>query len=549
HSFSYDTSYRVSSNTQGTRGTIGYTYDAADRIATYSVSGGPSATYTYYSDGSLKNIQWSAVAGQFDYTYVLRGPYNKITFPNGLNRTYTYDDQSRITKVRTLTATGSGVGTFIYAYDVDQYTGQSTMLGQRSLLTMSVQSMSISSKQFKYYYDGNYQLNRVDYPDIPAFNSEIHSWTYDDIGNRLTNTVNSSTQNYNYYKNGSNPLNGQRLQSDGTKTYTYDNNGNVTGDGTYTYTWDYENRLTGVTGGGLTTSYSYDYLGRRKSKTVNGVTTTHLYDGQNLIREMSATNLEYVFGPGIDEPLAQDNGGAIKYYVTDALGTTVLFRDSNTNQNEYIYDAWGVLKSQTGTFANPFTYTAREAGEAGLMFYRARYYNPNVGRFVSEDPEWNPILSLDPNPYSYARNSSTQWTDPNGLYSKKGFGGSGLSVFVDLAMIRLEQKLREDPCCAGGPGSPGGGGRRILSDMRDPNLVIELKLDLEVCGYAPFLTVIGKKKVIQISPKAFTSVCCDLSSTLLHEISHIGMGGEDQAYKKEKDCFGCEDPRKSNKPK
>jgi len=112
--------------------------------------------------------------------------------------------------------------------------------------------------------------------------------------------VNSSTANYTYFKNGSNPLNGQRLQSDGTKTYAYDNNGNITGDGTYTYTWDYENRLTGITGGGTTASYSYDYLGRRKSKTVNGVATTYLYAGPNLIREMGTTTADYVFGPGID---------------------------------------------------------------------------------------------------------------------------------------------------------------------------------------------------------------------------------------------------------
>ncbi|HET6267003.1 MAG TPA: hypothetical protein VFG11_04730, partial [Acidobacteriota bacterium] len=68
---------------------------------------------------------------------------------------------------------------------------------------------------------------RADYPAVAPFNAESDSWTYDAIGNRLTNTVNASTQNYTYFKNGANPLNGQELQSDSVNTYTYDLNGNT----------------------------------------------------------------------------------------------------------------------------------------------------------------------------------------------------------------------------------------------------------------------------------------------------------------------------------
>jgi hypothetical protein len=82
-----------------------------------------------------------------------------------------------------------------------------------------------------YSYNSNYQLTGATYPNPAPFNGEVHAWTYDNIGNRLTNTVNAATANYTYFKNGSNPLNGQRLQSDGTKTHSYDANGNVTGDG------------------------------------------------------------------------------------------------------------------------------------------------------------------------------------------------------------------------------------------------------------------------------------------------------------------------------
>ncbi len=336
--------------------------------------------------------------GQFDYQYSLTGQYSTITFPNTQSRNYSYDDQGRLLQLAN-TIGQTDLGTFAYGYD-------NPLLGQRTSMTSALGATN-------YSYDSNYQLTGATYPNAAPFNGEVHAWTYDNIGNRLTNTVNASTANYTYFKNGSNPLNGQRLQSDGTKTYTYDANGNVTGDGTYTYTWDYENRLTGITGGGLTATYSYDYNGRRKSKTVNGVTTNYLYYGQNLIRETSTTTADFVFGTGIDEPLAQNRGGVTSYYNADGLGSVASLSDSAAAvQNSYDYDAWGVLRNQTGSVQNPFVYTSRETGEAGLYFYRARYYNPSVGSFTGEDPLG---YYIDVNFYRYVKNDPIIFTDPQGL--------------------------------------------------------------------------------------------------------------------------------------
>jgi RHS repeat-associated protein len=398
HSFTYDPSYRVISNTQGTRGTITYTYGASDRIATYSVNGGPSATYAYYDDGSLKNIQWSPIVGQFAYQYSLTGQYSTITFPNGQSRNYTYDDQGRLLQLAN-TISSTDLGTFSYGYD-------SPLLGQRTSMTSGLGATS-------YSYDSNYQLTGTTYPNVAPFNGEVHAWTYDNIGNRLTNTVNASTANYTYFKNGSNPLNGQRLQSDGVKTYAYDANGNVTGDGTYTFTWDYENRLIGITGGGVMASYSYDYLGRRKSKTVDSATTQYLYDGEDLVRETSTTVIDYVLGPRIDEPLANSQSSTFSYYNSDGLGSIVSVNNqAAVTQNSYSYDAWGVVRSQTGSVLNSFGYTSREFGEAGMYFYRARYLFPAIGRFNSED---SLRFAAEPNFYPYVLNSPVNRFDPSGL--------------------------------------------------------------------------------------------------------------------------------------
>src|SRR5262249_23978035 len=99
HTFGYDTSYRVQSETQASRGTITRTYNSDDTVATMTVQGGPTTTSGYYPDGSLNTISWSPVAGQFKYYYRLNGQYSSIAFPNGQMRSFSYDDQDRLTQL------------------------------------------------------------------------------------------------------------------------------------------------------------------------------------------------------------------------------------------------------------------------------------------------------------------------------------------------------------------------------------------------------------------------------------------------------------------
>lgn len=235
---------------------------------------------------------------------------------------------------------------------------------------------------------------------------EVHQWTYDSIGNRLTNTVNSTTKNYTYFKNGANPNNGQRLANDGVTAYSYNPPGGSSIGG-----WNVAMQMTSTVG--TTNTYKYDYIGRRSSKKIVNSTTEYIYDGQNLIGERGAAIADFVFGPGIDEPLAVLRGGAIYYYNADGLGSIGgVNNTTGTLQNTYAYDAWGVLRSQTGTLANPFGYTSREFGENGLLYYRARYYKPDHGRFISEDPV---RFLAGQNFYLYVRNRPIALADPTGL--------------------------------------------------------------------------------------------------------------------------------------
>ena len=256
--------------------------------------------------------------------------------------------------------------------------------------------------------------------------STTESYSYDAVGNRLSS---SGVPNYSY--NASN-----ELTSNSAGSYTYDANGNTLSDPSgKQYTWDFENRLTqavvpGTNGG--TTTFKYDPFGRRIQKSGPLGTTNYLYDrivrkrrnaveeemkGWNVIEEISSTGnvlAQYAQGEGVDEPLAEFRSGTTSYFEGDGVGSvTSLSSGGGMLANTYAYDSFGKLTASTGTLTNPFQYTGREFDqETGNYFYRARYYDQNVGRFVSEDP----IRSRGGiDFYAYAGNSPVNYIDPLGL--------------------------------------------------------------------------------------------------------------------------------------
>jgi RHS repeat-associated protein len=240
--------------------------------------------------------------------------------------------------------------------------------------------------------------------------STTESYSYDPVGNRLSSLGVSP-----YTYNSSN-----ELTSTPSLTYVYDNNGNTKtkSDGTQ-YTWNYENQLTKVVlpGSGGTVNFKYDPFGRRIQKSGPLGTTNYLYDGDNLLEELDASGsvlARYNQGPGLDHPLVEIRSGTTSYYEADALGSvTSLTNSLGTIANTYNYDSFGKLLGSTGGLINPFQYTGRESDtETGLYFYRARYYDSLVGRFVSEDPiGFNGGNDF----YAYVENNPLIWTDPLGL--------------------------------------------------------------------------------------------------------------------------------------
>jgi RHS repeat-associated protein len=148
------------------------------------------------------------------------------------------------------------------------------------------------------------------------------------------------------------------------------------------------------------------------------VTRSYAYDGEDILRETAGSAaVKYVHGPGIDEPLAsEDGGGVLSHLHADGLGSVVKVTSSTgTVTLTRQYDAWGNM--QVGQSTAGYAFTGREwDAETKVYYYRARYYDPTVGRFTSEDPL---RFSGGVNFYTYVEDSPTTFIDPSGLARKR----------------------------------------------------------------------------------------------------------------------------------
>jgi RHS repeat-associated protein len=191
----------------------------------------------------------------------------------------------------------------------------------------------------------------------------------------------------------------------------------------------------------LRDSFKYDPFARIIHKSSSGGTSVFAYDGDNLVEETNSSGAvvaRYEDTLNIDEPLAMLRSSATSYFHADGLGSiTSLSSAAGSIANTYTYDSFGKLTNSTGSLVNPFQYTARESDiETGLYYYRARYYDPFSGRFVSEDPARFPGGI---NFYTFVENSPVNLIDPFGFCPwqvhsrplKGAAGGAAHSIGID----------------------------------------------------------------------------------------------------------------------
>jgi RHS repeat-associated protein len=186
------------------------------------------------------------------------------------------------------------------------------------------------------------------------------------------------------------------------------------GGGVTRYSWNSSGQLTSVVAaGGATSTYRYDALGRRVEVNADGVIRRFVYSGWNLRNEFDGTNVlraTYITGLELGSTVFEVTRDGNSYYpLVDGQGSVTALADtSGTVVGRTRYSAFGVPRT-TGVTDSGFTFTGHQYDDAtGLIYARARYYDPTLGRFLSQDPE--PAI----NPYVYAFDAPYEFTDPTG---------------------------------------------------------------------------------------------------------------------------------------
>jgi RHS repeat-associated protein len=275
-----------------------------------------------------------------------------------------------------------------------------------------VDGVGSDARSEAYAYDATYRL--VDYRvgtlsgnTVPAPLTQTQ-YTLDAVGNWTQKVKDGVPQNRTHDATNA-------LTQIGAVPIFSDDDGNTRQDGVFRYAYDEENRLVAVTriaDARVVGRYEYDALGRRVKKIADPgpisspAETRYFYDSQNLVEEQSDTGITlgtWVYGDALDDVLAMTRGPQAYFFHENSLGSIEAVTDAaGTPVERYAYDAygapavsdgagiplapnaWGTARSAIG---NPWIFTARQLDEeTGLVFYRARHYDTDKGRFLQRDP-------------------------------------------------------------------------------------------------------------------------------------------------------------------
>ena len=369
-SYAYDAANRavqIVSVAYGRRDVLDYQYDVMNRLRRRTVNGIDVTEYTYDAGNQLTRVDFTAPGQPVRTTVYNRdglGRLSEKVLANGIKAHYAYDALARITEIEYLAPNDSLIDRVVYTYDA-----------AGNVLTRGTSSSAVQETPFNATYDAANRMTTVTLRPGSA-QASTYDLAYDDNGNLIGKA-----------------------------------NTTVPADRT-TFTWDARDRLSRIDAPGLTAEFRYDLFGRRVERLVNGQATRYVYDGVQAVLEISDSTQSMATGLVIDEALGRYSQTQNATYLTDALGSvTAQARDDSSILNFYAYSPYGEASAVGPDEGNAIQFTARENDGTGLYFYRARYYDPVLKRFISEDPIG---LAGGANVYAYVSGNPMVATDPSG---------------------------------------------------------------------------------------------------------------------------------------
>ncbi|MFC1429610.1 RHS repeat-associated core domain-containing protein [Streptacidiphilus sp. N1-3] len=451
--FSYDPAGRKTSMTDGT-GTTSYTYDAFGELTQKITGAGAVVAYGFDNGGNLVSMTYpgetTAVARGFDadnrlasitdtsgkktaFGYSADGVLASTTYPDGDVVTNGYDTTDTLTSAAVSGSTSSAL-----------------TLGRDNAGQVDAEQLG-TAPSTSFSYTDREQL-------AAATGGSPEAFAIDRANNPTT--VGGSTQSFDaagqlcWSTQGAVADPACATAPTGARTFSYDQLGERTAQssGAATYGYDQSGRLTSFSGGGTTAAYTYDGVGARTSKTVNGATTSFVYDDSSLSNLLTDGTNDYLYGPG-GLPIEQKSASASYWFVHDQVGsTTALLDASGAEASTYAYSAYGVT-THSGTASTPLQYTGQYTdAESGLLFLRARYYDPSTAEFLTVDPD----VDLTGTPYAYAGGNPLNAVDLSGLdwwnpisWSSDTWKNIGAGALAGAAVVGTAACIVAEPCGVG----------------------------------------------------------------------------------------------------
>jgi RHS repeat-associated protein len=340
-----------------------------------------------------------------------------------------YDSMERLVRMDYSNAAGSLVRQVVLAYDAAGMIVTNRITGGGAVA------------EHRYSLDGLDRLTGETVLDGTGGVRSVAGWQYDLAGNRTNAVVNGTNTAYAYAA-------ANRLTSwSGGGTMGFDAAGNVTnlvypGGRTLGLEWNGRYEVVALTTNGASAERAgYDATRRRVwSWDTSSSTNWFVYDGPHVVAEVDGAGVlkrSYVYAPGIDDVLSMSVYGATTntyYYLKDHLGSVLALADASVGVVEsYEYDAWGhtvvfdgsgnpLAKSAVG---NRYCWQGREISWAtGLYYFRARWYDPVTGRWLSNDPIG---ISGGLNQYVFCGDEPVGCRDPEGLMQVHFYDGKDVN--------------------------------------------------------------------------------------------------------------------------